>query len=53
MEELYSSVAPEEQREGIGKVISLFGAGGPRSSATGPLGGPLSSPGGPPNEKTG
>jgi len=32
MEELYSSVAPEEQRDGIAKVAGLFG--GPRS---GPL----------------
>jgi hypothetical protein len=44
MEELYSSVAPEEQRAGIAKVISLFG---------GPPSGPQSLPGGPQNEKTG
>lgn len=53
MVEHYSSVSPEEQREGIGKVIQLFGAGGPVSVAGGPLTGPLGSSGGPLNEKTG
>ncbi|MEI9948228.1 MAG: site-specific integrase [Pseudomonadota bacterium] len=53
MEELYSSVAPEEQREGIAKVINLFGKGGARNSVGGPLSGPLGSPGGPQNGKTG
>ena len=53
MEELYSSVAPEEQRDGIAKVISLFGAGGARNSAGCPLSGPQSTSGGPRDEKTG
>ena len=53
MEELYSSVAPEKQRDGIAKVISLFGAGGARNSAGSPPGGPPPVLGGPPNEKTG
>jgi len=53
MEELYSSVTPEEQVEGIAKVIQLFGAGGLRSSAGGPLSGPQGVSSGPQNEKTG
>jgi integrase len=53
MEELYSSVAPEEQRDGIAKVIRLFGNGGARNSAGGPLSGPQGTSSGPPNEKTG
>lgn len=41
MEELYSSVAPEVQRDGIAKVISLFGNSAARNSAGGP---PLRAP---------
>jgi hypothetical protein len=38
MEELYSSVAPEKQRDGIAKVVSLFGGyrSGPLAIAGGP-----------------
>jgi len=53
MEELYSSVAPEEQRESIAKVVQLFGTGGPRNAAGGPPSGSPTTPSGPPNAKTG
>ena len=46
MVELYSSVAPEEQRSSIAKVIRLF-------DSSGPLPGPLGSDSGPLKEKTG
>jgi hypothetical protein len=35
MQAHYSTVSPDEQRAGIGKVIQLFGKGGPSSSAGG------------------
>jgi hypothetical protein len=53
MQAHYSTVSPAEQRAGIGKLIQLFGAGGPRNSACGPPSGPPTPGGGPPNEKTG
>jgi len=53
MQAHYSTVSPAEQRAGIGKLIQLFGAGGPRNSAGGPPSGPPTPSGGPPNEKTG
>lgn len=36
MEALYSTVVPEEQREGIAKVIRLFGQGGPETARVAP-----------------
>ena len=53
MQHHYSTVSPAEQRESIGKVIQLFGAGGPRSVASGPFGGPLTTESGPLDGETG
>jgi integrase len=53
MQHHYSTVSPDEQRSSIGKVISLFGAGGPLNEASGPLSGPLNAKGGPQTKKTG
>ncbi|HKY36578.1 MAG TPA: hypothetical protein VJN18_11600 [Polyangiaceae bacterium] len=53
MQHHYSTVSPDEQRSSIAKVIDLFGTGGPVSSASGPLTGPLGTASGPQKEKTG
>ncbi len=53
MQAHYSTVSPAEQRASIGKLIQLFGAGGPRNSAGGPPSGSPTPSGGPQNEKTG
>jgi len=53
MVELYSTVAPTEQRESIAKVIYLFGAGGATSEASGTLSGTHGDESGTRNEKAG